>query len=377
MPRKTDATNPADWLAIAEEDLALTCHAGVNVNPRSLLPVRAPKRLPPKDQVVTLRPMRILSGIQPSGALHLGNYFGMMKPAIELQEQAECFYFIANWHSMTSLFDAAERRQNTLDVALDFLACGLDPERSVFFRQSDVPEVAELTWMLTTVTPMGLLERCHSYKDKIARGLSPNHGLFAYPVLMAADILIYDSNIVPVGQDQKQHVEVTRDIAIKFNETYGQTFVIPEPRIHGEVAKVPGTDGEKMSKSYGNTIEIFGDEKALRKKVMSIKMDSRTLQEPKPDADQNYAIQLLKLVAPPEVAKDFEERLRAGGLGYGDLKKTLFAHYWDYFATARAKRAELAEDRDYVNQVLRDGASRARAQARVVLNRAKQAAGLD
>jgi len=321
--------------------------------------------------------MRILSGIQPSGSLHLGNYFGMMKPALELQEQGEAYYFIANYHSMTSLFDAAERRQNTLDVALDFLACGLDPKRTVFFVQSDVPEVAELTWLLGTVTPMGLLERCHSYKDKLAKGISFNFGLFAYPVLMAADILIYDSNVVPVGQDQKQHVEVTRDIAIKFNEQYGETFVVPEPRIRADVAKVPGTDGEKMSKSYDNTIEIFGDEKVIRKKVMSIKMDSRTPEEPKPDADQNLAIQLLSLVAPPEVAKDQEDRLRAGGLGYGDLKKTLFQRYWDYFATARARRAELEANLDHVRNVLKDGAARARAVAQNVLQRAKTASGLD
>ena len=210
--------------------------------------------------------MRILSGIQPSGALHVGNYFGMMRPAIELQDQGEAYYFIANYHSMTSLFDAAQRRQNTLDVALDFLACGLDPQKSVFFRQSDVPEVCELSWLLSTLTPMGLLERAHSYKDKVAKGIAPSHGLFAYPVLMAADILIYDSNVVPVGRDQKQHVEMTRDIAGKFNEAYGVTFVIPEPRIRDEVAVVPGLDGQKMSKSYGNTIEIFGEEKALRKK---------------------------------------------------------------------------------------------------------------
>jgi tryptophanyl-tRNA synthetase len=223
---------------------------------------------------------------------------------------------------------------------------------------------------------MGLLERCHSYKDKIAKGISFNFGLFAYPVLMAADILIYDSNLVPVGQDQKQHVEVTRDIAIKFNEQYGETFVIPEPMIRAETARVPGTDGEKMSKSYGNTIEIFGDEKALRKKVMSLKMDSRTPAEPKPDADQNLAIQLLKLVAPPAVATDFENRLRAGGLGYGDLKKALFEHYWDHFAAARARRAELAANLDFVNQVLTEGANRARAKAREVLNRARKASGL-
>src|SRR5487761_2255272 len=236
--------------------------------------------------------MRILSGIQPSGALHLGNYFGMMRPAIELQEKGETFYFIADYHSMTSLFDANERRKNTLDVALDFLACGLDPQKSVFFKQSDVPEVTELAWLLSTLTPMSLLEKCHSFKDTSAKGLPVNHGLFAYPVLMAADILIYDSNVVPVGQDQKQHVEVTRDIAIKFNEQYGQTFVLPEPRIRDEVAVVPGTDGQKMSKSYGNTIEIFGDEKNIRKKIMGIVPDSRPPAEPKPDADRNPAIQL-------------------------------------------------------------------------------------
>lgn len=320
--------------------------------------------------------MRILSGIQPSGALHVGNYFGMMRPAIELQDKGEAYYFIANYHSMTTLFDAEERRRNSMDVALDFLACGLDPKRTVFFLQSDVPEVTELTWLLGAVTPMGLLERCTSYKDKLAKGISPFFGLFAYPVLMAADILIYDSNVVPVGQDQKQHLEVTRDIAVKFNETYGQTFVIPEPQIRAEVAKVPGLDGEKMSKSYGNTIEIFGEEKALRKKVMGIKMDSRTPQEPKPDADQNIAIQLLKLVAPPEAAADYENRLRAGGFGYGDLKKALFEHYWNYFAAARQKRAELAANPDFVRQVLKEGAERARQVADGVLQRARKAAGL-
>jgi tryptophanyl-tRNA synthetase len=320
--------------------------------------------------------MRILSGIQPSGVLHLGNYFGMMRPAIELQEKGEAFYFIANYHSMTSLSDPAERRKNTLAVALDFLACGLDPNRTVFFRQSDVPEVTELTWLLGAVTPMGLLERCHSYKDKVAKGVSFNFGLFAYPVLMAADILIYDSNIVPVGRDQKQHVEVTRDIAIKFNEQYGQTFVIPEPQIRDEVAVVPGTDGQKMSKSYGNAIDIFGDEKALRKRIMGITMDSRTPSEPKPDAEKNIAIQLLKLVA-PAAARDYEERLRAGGLGYGDLKKALFEHYWSCFAAARGKRAELAANLDYVNKVLADGANKARAKAQEVLQRARKASGLD
>src|SRR5580698_294546 len=320
--------------------------------------------------------MRILSGIQPSGALHVGNYFGMMRPSVELQDQGEAYYFIANYHSMTSLFDAEQRRKNTLDVALDFLACGLDPKKSVFFKQSDVSEVTELAWLLTTLTPMAMLENCHSYKDKLAHGISPNHGIFAYPVLMAADILIYDSNIVPVGKDQKQHVEVTRDIAIKFNHSYGETFVVPKEEIRSDTAVVPGTDGDKMSKSYGNTIEIFGDEKALRKKIMGIVMDSRTPAEPKPDAEKNLAIQLLKLFAPAEVATDFENRLRAGGLGYGDLKKALFEHYWNFFAPYRAKRAELAANPDYVQGVLRDGAVRAREVAGRVLKRTRQACGL-
>jgi len=326
--------------------------------------------------------MRILSGIQPSGTLHIGNYFGMMRPAIELQDKGEAFYFIANYHSMTSLFDAGERRRNSLEVALDFIACGLDPKKSVFWKQSDLPEVTELAWLLSSVTPMGLLERCHSYKDKKARLAGDdldqvNHGLFAYPVLMAADILAFDSNVVPVGRDQKQHVEVTRDIAIKFNNLYGETFVIPEPQILAEVAVVPGIDGQKMSKSYGNAIEIFGDEKALRKKIMSIVMDSRTPQEPKPDADKNLAIQLLKLVAPADVAADFEARLRAGGLGYGDLKKALFEHYWTYFAPMREKRADLAANLDYVYQTLQDGARRAREVAGKVVARAKLVSGLN
>lgn len=320
--------------------------------------------------------MIILSGIQPSGTLHVGNYFGMMCPAIELQDQGESYYFIADYHSMTSLYDANERRKNTLDVALDFLACGLDPAKAVFFRQSDVPEVCELTWLLSTLTPMGLLERCHSYKDKMAKGLAPNHGLFAYPVLMAADILIYDSNIVPVGRDQKQHVEVTRDIAVKFNQAYGETFVIPEPQIRDSVAVVPGTDGQKMSKSYENTIQIFGNEKPLRKTIMRLVMDSRLPEEPKPDADQNIAVQLMRLVAMKDVADDWEERLRAGGLGYGDLKKGLFEHYWEFFSDARAKRSELESNLDYVNQVLKDGANKARERASKVLDRARKNCGL-
>ena len=328
-------------------------------------------------RVDSVRRMRILSGIQPSGVLHLGNYFGMMRPAIELQEQGDAYYFIADYHSMTSVFDAAARRQNVLDVALDFLACGLDPERCVFFKQSDVPEHTELTWLLTTITPMGLLERCHSYKDKLARGLSPNHGLFAYPVLMAADILIYDANVVPVGKDQKQHLEVTRDIAIKFNQLYGECFVVPEPQIRDDVAVVPGIDGQKMSKSYGNTIDIFGAEKPLKKRIMGLVMDSRSMEEPKPDADQNIAVQLLRLVGSPDVAKDCEERLRAGGYGYGTLKKALFESYWEYFRPMREKREELAANMDYVHGVLRDGAEKARSVARPVLQRARQICGLE
>ncbi len=325
--------------------------------------------------------MRILTGIQPSGALHLGNYFGAMLPGIQLQDQGEAFFFIADYHSMTSLTDASARRKYTLDVALDWLAAGLDPARSIFWKQSDTPEHTELAWLLSTVTPMGLLERCHSYKDKAAKlgdgdlG-AVNHGLFAYPVLMAADILLYDTNVVPVGKDQKQHLEVTRDIAHKFNHIYGETFVIPEPRIRDDVAVVPGTDGQKMSKSYGNTLPLYGEEKAVRKRVMSIVMDSRPPAEPKPDADQNSAIQLLRLVAPADVAAATEERLRAGGFGYGDLKKVLFEYYWNYFIPFRARRAELAGNLDHVRTVLRLGAERARTVASKTLKRAKEAAGL-
>jgi tryptophanyl-tRNA synthetase len=319
---------------------------------------------------------RVLTGITPSGTLHIGNYFGAMRPAIELQAGGDAYYFIADYHSMTAITDADERRGYTQGIALDWLACGLDPAQAVFWRQSDVPEVCELTWLLGSLTPMGLLERAHSYKDKTARGLSPNFGLFAYPVLMAADILLYDTNIVPVGRDQKQHLEMTRDIAVKFNLTYGETLVVPDEQIRADVAVVPGLDGQKMSKSYGNTIEIFGDEKVLRKKIMGIVMDSRTPAEPKPDAEKNLAIQLLKLVAPAGVAADHESRLRAGGLGYGDLKKALFEHYWNFFAPYRVKRAELAANPDYVEKVLRDGAGRARAVADRVMTRARKACGL-
>jgi len=321
--------------------------------------------------------MRTLTGITPSGAVHIGNYFGAMRPAIEAQAAGDCFYFIADYHSMTSVTDPGERRANTRGIAVDWLACGLDPMASVFWRQSDVPEVCELTWLIGSLTPMGLLERAHSYKDKTAKGLTPNFGLFAYPVLMAADILLYDTNAVPVGQDQRQHLEMTRDIAIKFNQTYGATFVVPDAVIRGDTGNVPGLDGQKMSKSYGNTLEIFGDEKALRKKVMSIVMDSRTPAEPKPDADRNLCIQLMKLLAPPAVAADYEARLRAGGLGYGDLKKALFEHFWTFFAPARARRDELLADPGYVDRVLAEGAARARALASIVIQRARRACVLE
>jgi tryptophanyl-tRNA synthetase len=319
---------------------------------------------------------RILTGITPSGTLHIGNYFGAMRPAIELQAGGDAFYFIADYHSMTALTDAAERRAYTQGIALDWLACGLDPAKAVFWRQSDVPVVCELTWLLGSLTPMGLLERAHSYKDRTAKGIAPNFGLFAYPVLMAADILLYDTNVVPVGRDQKQHVEMTRDIAIKFNQTYGETLVVPDVQIRDEVAVVPGLDGQKMSKSYGNSIEIFGEEKVIRKKIMGIVMDSRTPQEPKPDADKNLAILLMRLVAPQDVALDYENRLRAGGLGYGDLKKALFEQYWNYFAPYRARRAELMANPDYVEHVLRDGAARAQAVAAKTMDRALKACGL-
>lgn len=321
--------------------------------------------------------MRTLTGITPSGTLHIGNYFGAMRPAIQAQDRGDCFYFIADYHSMTSVFDPEERRRNSRGIALDWLACGLDPARCVLWRQSAVPEVCELTWMVGSLAPVGLLQRAHSYKDKLAKGIPANFGLFAYPVLMAADILLFDTNVVPVGQDQKQHVEIARDIAIKFNQTYGETLVVPEPEIREGVAVVPGLDGQKMSKSYGNTLEIFGDEKALRKKVMSIVMDSRPPQEPKPDAARNLAVQILRLVAPSEVASDLENRLREGGLGYGDLKKALFEHYWDYFAAARARRAELEADAGYVERTLKEGAEKARAVASQVLRRARKASGLD
>jgi tryptophanyl-tRNA synthetase len=320
--------------------------------------------------------MRVLSGIQPSGKLHIGNYFGMMKPAIELQEQGETYLFIANYHALTSVTDAEQLRQDTLDVALDFLACGLDPEKTVFFRQSDVPEVVELSWLLSIVTPMGLLERCHSYKDKVAKGIAPSHALFSYPVLMASDILSVQSTVVPVGKDQKQHVEVTRDIAIKFNNQYGEVFTIPEPSIREEVAVVPGVDGQKMSKSYNNHIELFGAPKATKKRVMSIVTDSTPLEDPKnPETCNVYA--LYKLFASESELAAMAEQYRAGNYGYGHAKKALLQAITSYFEPFRAKREALEQDLDYVESVLAQGAEKARATARETLSAARRAMGLE
>ena len=319
--------------------------------------------------------MRILSGIQPSGKLHLGNYFGMMRPALRLQEKGEAYLFIANYHALTSVHDRERLKQDTWDVALDFLACGLDPERTVFYRQSDVPEVHELAWLLSIVTPMGLLERCHSYKDKVAKGIAPSHGLFAYPVLMAADILMCQSNIVPVGRDQKQHVEVTRDIAIKFNNEFGDVFTIPQPSIQEDVAVVPGLDGQKMSKSYGNTIELFGDMKETKSRIMKIVTDSKPLEEPKDPATCNI-FALYKLFASEAQRAEMEANYRGGNYGYGHAKKALAAIFEESFAPFRAKRAELQANPDFVEAVLRKGAERARAAATLTLDKARKAVGI-
>lgn len=320
--------------------------------------------------------MRILSGIQPSGRLHVGNYFGMMEPSIELQDQGEAFYFIADYHSLTTVHDPNQLRENVRDVAIDFLACGLNPDKAVFFKQSDVPEVTELSWLLSTVTPMGFLNRCHSFKDKTDRGIEASHGLFAYPVLMASDILIYDSSIVPVGDDQKQHLEVTRDIAVKFNNLYGDVFVIPEPKIRKEKAKVPGTDGQKMSKSYGNIIEIFGSEKPIRKKIMSIVTDSTSVEDPK-DPSQSVIIDLFDLVGSDSEVEKMKSDFLSGGFGYGDFKKRLFEAFWDYFQPMREKRNELSENLDYVDSILKKGAEKARNAANRTLTRARKACGIE
>ncbi|QQL45384.1 tryptophan--tRNA ligase [Sulfuriroseicoccus oceanibius] len=320
--------------------------------------------------------MRILSGIQPSGKLHIGNYFGAMVPMLDLQHKGEPYYFIADYHSLTSVSEPDVLRANVRDAALDFLACGLDPEKAVFFRQSDVPEVNELAWILSTVCPMGLLERCHSYKDKLAKGFSPNHALFAYPVLMAADILLYDSDLVPVGKDQKQHLEVTRDLAGKINEKFGDDILkMPEPFIQESTAVVPGLDGQKMSKSYNNTLPLFGGKKALRKLVMRIPTDSTPVEDPKP-TEGSIVLDLYKLFATEADYNQMIADYKAGGFGYGDFKQRLFDAYWDHFEEARARREELEQNPQLVEDVLQAGATKARAKARIVLDRVRGAVGL-
>lgn len=321
--------------------------------------------------------MRFLTGLQPSGQLHIGNYFGAIKPAVELQEKGEAFYFIANYHAMTTMESAEKLRDNTLGLAVDLLACGLDPQKAVFFAQSAVPEVNELAWILSTVCPMGLLERCHSYKDKMAHGFAATHALFAYPALMAADILLYDSDAVPVGKDQKQHLEVTRDLAGKINETFGaELFKLPEPLISEVTAVVPGLDGQKMSKSYGNTLPIFGEEKAMRKLInKKVVTDATPLEAPKP-TENSIILALYKLFATPEQLQAMVDAHHAGGVGYGQFKKDLFEAYWEYFRTARERREWLLAHPDYVRDVLTDGAARAREEAAKTLTRIRTAVGL-
>ena len=320
--------------------------------------------------------MRILTGLQPSGKLHVGNYFGAMEPAVRLQDEGEAFYFIADYHAMTSSQDPAALRENVRELAIDFLACGLDPARAVFFRQSAVPEVNELAWLLSTVCPMSLLAKCHSYKDKTAHGIHANHALFAYPVLMAADILLYDSNKVPVGKDQKQHLEVTRDLAGKFNETYGErTVVVPDPMIREDTALVVGLDGQKMSKSYRNTLPIFGEEKPMRKLIMKIITDSTPVESPKP-TEGSTILALHKLFASPASHAALIADHQQGGVGYGDFKKRVADSYWEFFAPMRARRAEITADPGYVDQVLAAGAERAREEAGKVLARIRSAVGL-
>ena len=319
--------------------------------------------------------MRILTGIQPSGIPHLGNYFGAMRQVCDLQKKGESFLFIADYHALTTSPAPQTLRDNVLNLALDFTACGIDLEKTVFFRQSDVPEVCELAWILNTVTPVGLLERAHSYKDKIAKGFSPNNGLFSYPVLMAADILLYRSDLVPVGKDQKQHLEITRDVAIKFNNEYGEIFTIPEGYIPDEVAIVPGTDGQKMSKSYGNTIPIFGKEKEIKKAVMNIVTDCKGLEEPK-DPDKCNVFALYKLFATPEEVEKMRENYLGGNYGYGHAKLALFEKLWTHFEPMRRRRAELEANLDYLRDAIRRNGERARAEAAKMMSRVREAVGL-
>ena len=321
---------------------------------------------------------RILTGIQPSGILHIGNYFGAMRSAIELQNQnpGNTFLFIADLHSLTVNPEPADLRMRVQRLALDFLACGLDPEKTAFFRQSDINGVCELTWILNTITNLGMLERAHSYKDKIAKGFVPNNGLFSYPVLMASDILIYQSDLVPVGKDQKQHLEMTRDLAIRFNQVYKKdVFKIPEPIISESVAVVPGTDGQKMSKSYNNTIELFGEEKAIRKKIMSIPTDSTPMEAPK-DPDKCNIFALYKLFSSQEQIDALAAKYRAGNFGYGHAKQALFEAYMEFFAPMRKRREELLKDPGYIEELLKKGAERANAVAARTMEKVRKTVGL-
>ncbi len=320
---------------------------------------------------------RFLTGLQPSGQLHIGNYFGAIQPAVELQEKGEGYYFIANYHAMTTMESAAMLQENTRNLAIDFLACGLNPEKSVFFVQSAVPEVNELAWVLSKVCPMGLLERAHSYKDKVAKGFSPNHALFAYPVLMAADILLYDSDAVPVGKDQKQHLEITRELANKINDQFGDNiFKLPEPIINEVTAVVPGLDGQKMSKSYGNTLPIFGEEKAIRKLInKKVVTDATPLEDPKP-TENSILLSLYKLFATPEQYAAMIQGYQQGGIGYGQFKKDLFEAYWEFFRTARERREQIVNDPSYVDAVMAAGAIKARETANITLTRVREALGL-
>jgi tryptophanyl-tRNA synthetase len=319
---------------------------------------------------------RILSGIQPSGTLHIGNYFAMMKPMIEFQDDNELFCFIVNYHALTSMPDSESLKKNTIDAAIDFLALGLDPEKVFFWAQSDIPEVTELTWILSCQTSLGLLERSHSYKDKIAKGLTPNTGLLTYPVLMASDILLYKAEVIPVGKDQKQHLEITRDIAEKFNNTYGDIFVLPEPLISKEIAVIPGVDGQKMSKSYGNTINIFEEEKALKKKVMRIVTDSIPVEDSK-NPDECNLFSIYSLFADNSQIENLRDKYINGGTGYGEVKKELLGMIWEYFKPFREKRETYLKDIGEVKNILKKGADKTREIAIPTIIEVKKAVGLD
>lgn len=373
-----------------------------HIKKENLYPATARESSTSLRTTTTNKTMRILSGIQPSGVLHIGNYFGMMKPAIALQNEGEALYFIADYHALTSLHDPEALRENSRRVALDFLACGLNPKKASLFLQSDVPPVTELAWILSTVTPVSRLELAHSYKDKVARGVAPSAGLFNYPVLQAADILIYDSDVVPVGKDQKQHIEIARDLATRFNETFGTAgprkltpkafasgaafptdagkaqadiLKLPESRIHAHTEVVPGLDGQKMSKSYGNTIDLFGDEKETRKRVMSIVTDSTPVETPK-NPERSTIVQLYALFAPAAEVEEIRQRFRAGGTGYGEFKKQLFEKLWEYFAPMRRRREEILADPSYIDEALARGKKRANEIADSVMTRVRSAVGL-